>query len=196
MKISKNIDTLSEEIDEKRYRNFTILLYEDTSSYNFEDVIFDLKGSFKNYAYIKHIPEQNEKKDHLHFLLFLDNPRTLSSLSKRVGVPINHIQPIKSIRASCRYLIHIDNDDKIKYDLTDVKVSSSFSRRFFGAFDDLKTEQDIIDDIYNFIDCISYDNFHSCIRQLIMFINNNGYDTVYKRYRYEFTDYLKAKVVS
>lgn len=194
--MTKNIDTLSEEIDEKRYRNFNILLYEDSESYNFEDVLFDLKGSFKNYAYIKHQPEETEKKAHYHFILCLDNTRTIKSIANRVGVPFNHMQPIRSLRASCRYLIHIDNDDKIQYDLTDVKVSKAFSRRFFGAFDDLKTEQDIIDDIYNFIDCISYDNFHNCIRQLIMFVNNSGYDTIYKRYRYEFTDYLKVKCAS
>ena len=49
---SKNIDTFSEEVDEKRYRNFMFLLYQDTTTYNFDDVLFDLKGSFKNYAYI------------------------------------------------------------------------------------------------------------------------------------------------
>ena len=71
--MSKKIETSSEEIDEKRYRHFMILLYEDTESYNFNDVLFDLKGSFKNYAYIKHLPEDNEKKEHIHFILSQDN---------------------------------------------------------------------------------------------------------------------------
>lgn len=97
--MTKKIETKSEEIDEKRYRNFMILLYEDTASYVFNDVLFDLKGSFKNYAYIKHLPEENEKKEHYHFILALDNPRTITSLSKRVGVPENFIQPVKSLRA-------------------------------------------------------------------------------------------------
>lgn len=193
--MTKKIETKSEEIDEKRYRNFMILLYEDTASYVFNDVLFDLKGSFKNYAYIKHLPEENEKKEHYHFILALDNPRTITSLSKRVGVPENFIQPVKSLRASCRYLTHQDNDDKTKYYLTDVKVSNSFSRKFFASFDDLQTEEDVIDDIYNYIDVISDTNkFSECIKMLIKFVNQNAYDTIYKRYRVEFTEYLRSKL--
>lgn len=193
--MTKKIETKSEEIDEKRYRNFMILLYEDTASYVFNDVLFDLKGSFKNYAYIKHLSEENEKKEHYHFILALDNPRTITSLSKRVGVPENFIQPVKSLRASCRYLTHQDNDDKTKYYLTDVKVSNSFSRKFFASFDDLQTEEDVIDDIYNYIDVISDTNkFSECIKMLIKFVNQNAYDTIYKRYRVEFTEYLRSKL--
>lgn len=190
----KKNNTNSEEIDEKRYRNFMFILYEDTDSYNFKDILFDLKGSFKNYAYIKHKPEDNEKKEHYHFILSLDNTRTIQSIANRVGIPLNHIQPVRSLRASCRYLPHQDNDDKIKYELTDVVVSKSFSRKFFGSFDDLKTEQDIIDDIYNYIDCLPVVNFHTGIRKLIMFVNNQCYDTIYKRYRLEFQDYFKSRL--
>ena len=150
------ISTTTEELDEKRYRNFMLLLYKDTTSYDYKSVLSDLKGSFKNYAYIEHKPESNEKKEHTHFILSVDNPRTISSLSKRVGLPENHIQSIKSLRQSCRYLTHRDNDEKIQYDLVDCKVSRAFSRKFYGAYDDLQSEEDVIDDIYNFIDTISY----------------------------------------
>lgn len=64
----KKIETLSEEIDEKRFRHFMLLLYKDTTSYNYDDLLFDLKGSFKNYAYLEHEPETNEKN--LMFILF------------------------------------------------------------------------------------------------------------------------------
>lgn len=190
----KEIMTNSEEIDEKRYRHFMILLYDDTTSYNYDDVLFDLKGSFKNYAYIKHKPEKEEKKEHTHFILSIDNARTIESISKRLGVPSNHIQSIKSLRASCRYLIHLDNEDKTKYELTDVVVSSSFSRKFFSSFDDLRTEEDIIDDIYLYIDSLSHIDYKDAIKSLIKFVNSQSYDTIYKRYRPEFQDYLKISL--
>lgn len=190
----KNIDTSSEEIDEKRFRHFMILLYEDSTSYNFNDVLFDLKGSFKNYAYIKHEPESNEKKEHIHFILSLDNPRSINSISKRVGVAPNYFQPIKSLRASCRYLIHQDEDNKRHYDLPEVKVSSSFARKFYASFDDLKTEEDVIEDIYLYIDSLSNNTFRDAVKQLILFVNSQSYDTIYKRYRYEFQDYLKSTI--
>lgn len=192
--MSKKIETSSEEIDEKRYRHFMILLYEDTETYNFNDVLFDLKGSFKNYAYIKHLPEDNEKKEHIHFILSLDNTRTISSLSKRVGVPENYFQPIKSLRASCRYLTHQDNEEKRHYDLTDVIVSKSFARKFYASFDDLKTEEDVIEDIYLYIDSLCNLNYREAIKSLIVFVNSQAYDTIYKRYRYEFQDYLRDSI--
>lgn len=190
----KDIKTTSEEVDEKRYRHFMLILYKDSDSYNFDDVLFDLKGSFKNYAYIEHKPETDEKKDHIHFILSLDNTRTIESLSNRLGIPFNHIQSIKSLRASCRYLIHIDSENKIKYELSDVIVSQAFSRKFYGAFDDLKTEEDMIDDIYLFIDNLSDVEYKEAIKSLIKFVNSQSYDTIYKRYRYEFQDYLKDTI--
>lgn len=190
----KEITTNSEELDEKRYRHFMILLYKDTTSYNFEDVLFDLKGSFKNYAYIEHQPEKEEKKEHIHFILSIDNARTIESIAKRVGIPSNHIQSIKSLRASCRYLIHLDNEEKTSYELSDVIVSQAFSRKFYGAFDDLKTEEDIIDDIYLFIDNLTDLEYKEALKNLIKFVNNQSYDTIYKRYRPEFQDYLKSSI--
>ncbi len=196
--MAERLETLTEEIDEKRYRNFIILLYEDSTSYNFEEVLFDLKGSFKNYAYIKHKPETSEKKEHYHFILSLDNARTISSLAKRVGVAPNYFQPIKSLRASCRYLTHIDTEGKNKYNLSDVVVSNSFMRKFYGAYDDLKTEGDVIDDIYNYVEYITSTtgNVQEAIKELIMFVNKNNYDTIYKRYRVEFLEYLKSIILN
>lgn len=191
---SEKKSTSSEEIDEKRFRHFMIILYKDSESYKYEDVLFDLKGSFKNYAYITHQPEEGEKKEHVHFILSLDNPRSIKSIAKRVGVPENYFQPVKSLRASCRYLTHQDNDDKIHYELTDVTVSKSFSRKFYAAYDDLKTEEDVIDDIYLFIDSITDVKFKDAVKNLIVFVNSQAYDTIYKRYRYEFQDYLKETI--
>ena len=190
----KKSETLSEEIEAKKYRHFMLILYKDSTSYNFDDVLFDLKGSFKNYAYIFHKPEKDEKKEHYHFILSLDNPRTISGISKRVGVQDNYIQPIKSLRASCRYLVHIDYDSKIQYDLTDVVVSHSFQRKFFGAFDDLKSEQDQIDDIYCFIDSLNGMTMKEAMKTLVIFVNSQNYDTIYRRYRPEFIDYLKENL--
>ena len=168
----KKSETLSEEIEQKRYRHFMFILYKDSESYSFDDVLFDLKGSFKNYAYIFHKPEKDEKKEHCHFILSLDNGRSINSIASRVGVQSNYIQPIKSLRASCRYLVHMDDDSKIQYDLTDVTVSHSFQRKFFLVGMSLK----------------------EAMKHLVIFVNSQNYDTIYKRYRPEFIDYLKEQL--
>lgn len=179
----------SEEILEKRYRNFMLLLYPEWD--NYKDLLFDIKGSFKNYAYLEHQKEASEKKDHLHLILSLDNPRSIESLSKRLDLKKQFIQPIKSLRASCRYLIHKDNEDKIQYNLFDVVVSNSFKSKFFGAFDDLKSDDDMLKDIYDFIkDYIGIYNAIDLEVKLTQFVLANGYDKIFKRYYQTISKYI------
>ena len=82
------------------------------------------------------------------------------------------------------------------YDLDDVKVSGIFQRKFLKQFEDVKTEEEILSDIYNYIDELPEDiGIHMSTRILIQFVNSNCYDTIYKRYRPELTEYLRWKVM-
>lgn len=116
-----------EEYIEQRYRCFTIVLYEETSSYKIEDVLFNIKG-FKLWAIIRHLPESDEKKIHYHVIIKLDYATTAHALSKKLGVPEVHIKYVRNIRSMCRYLIHIDDPDKIQYS------SDLISSKFFLNF--------------------------------------------------------------
>lgn len=175
----------------KNYRHWLILLYEDTMSYNFNEVLQVVKSQ-KNYAYIKHFPESNEKKEHYHVILSFENARSKKSLSNKLGVPENYIDEIKSFRTICRYLIHKDDDDKFQYSLDQVKISKCFERQYKKQFDDLESEEDIINNIYIFISSLSSLSYTEALRVLIQYINSHVYDTIYKRYRFEFQDYLKT----
>lgn len=183
---------LDEQIKEDRYRNFMILLYLEDDNYNIDDVLFILKG-FKYYAYITHKPEENEKKEHIHVFLHLDNATTKKRIAKKLGINERFVEDVKSVRASCRYLTHIDYDDKIQYKLEDVYISPLFERKFKKNFEDIKTEEEQIMEVYNFIDNLSIDTFHQSLKYLIIFINKNCYDTIFRRYRNEFITYLKYK---
>lgn len=184
---------MEEIFDSKKYRNFMVLFYKESIHYNFDDVIFNLHG-FKYYAYIKHLPETEEKEEHYHAFIHLDNATTEESIAKKLGIPKDKVQYVKNVRASCRYLTHIDYPDKIQYDLNSVKVSGLFQRKFLKNFEDVKTEEEIIQDIYNFIDNVHYDTYCEKLKYLIMFVNLNCYDTVYKRYRPEILDYVKMNL--
>lgn len=184
-----------EEIIDKQYRNFMVLFYDESKHYNFDDVIFNLHG-FKYYAYIKHLPEDEEKTSHYHAFLHLDSATTESAVAKRLGIPKEKVQNVKSFRSACRYLTHIDFPDKIQYDLSDVKVSGIFQRKFLKQFEDIKTEEEILTDIYNYIDELPEGvGIHLATRMFIQFINSNCYDTIYKRYRPELTEYLRWRIM-
>lgn len=181
------------EVIPNKYRCFTFVLYDESDFYDFNDVLFNLK-SYKNWAYIKHQPESNEKHSHYHFIIYLDNATTIQSISKKTGVPSNYIQYVKNIRAMCRYLIHFDDPEKFQYSLSDVRVSRLWERKFKKHFEDLKTEEEIISDIYYWINNNHYDSYQEKLMYMIMWVNASCYDSVYKRYRLEFLDYLKMNL--
>lgn len=185
---SKKNDTSSEEIEEKRYRHFMLLLYPEWGSYN--EILQDIKGSFKNYAYIKHMPEEDEKKEHVHLILSLDNPRSEESLAKRLEIDKRFVRHIKSLRGSCRYLVHMDNEEKYQYNLDQVIVSKSFSSTYYKAFDDLLSDEEILDNIYAFIDDYKDMNPVQVEIDLTKFVCANAYERVFKRYYNTIVKYI------
>lgn len=184
----KKNDTSSEEIEEKRYRNFIILLYPEWE--NYRDILDDIKGSFKNYAYIKHIAEEEEKKEHVHLVLSLDNPRSESSLAKRLEIEKRFVKRIKSLRGSCRYLIHKDNEDKFQYNLDQVVVSNSFKSTYFKSFDDLLSDEEILENIYGFIREHRDYNYIELEIALSKYVCTNAFERVYKRYYTTIVKYI------
>lgn len=187
------MEELEEIYSNDRGRNWLCLFYDESIHYNFNDVIFNIH-SLKYYAYIKHLPEEDEKLEHYHLYLQLDNPTTKEALSKRLGIPAQKIELVKNRRGAVRYLTHIDYPDKIQYDIDEIKVSGLFKRKFLKHFEDIKTEEEIIQELYNWIDTVHFDSYHEKLKYFIIFVNSNCYDTIFKRYRFEFTDYLKSNL--
>lgn len=173
-----------------RYRSFLILLYEDTTSYDINNIFFEING-FKKFAYIRHEPESNEKKSHYHLYISLDSACTISAVSKRLGVPAQFIQHVRSERASLRYLTHVDYSEKIQYEIKDIKYSLNIERSLLKSYSDVESEIDIINNIHNFILSLKNDyTYNQALIELIKFVNSNFYDTIYKRYRNEFREFM------
>lgn len=186
-----------EVIDKTNYRQFMILLYEDTTSYNYDEVINKLT-TYKKYAYIKHVPEIEEKKEHIHAIIVLENKTSISSISKKLGVPKQFIQSINDIRQSCRYLIHLGWEDKVQYDLDSVTVSDSFKKEFNKYFDDIETEEVIINKIILKINELKpfYKQSIDLKMELLRYVATENYSTLYKKYYQLFNEYIQSKYQS
>lgn len=188
-----DFDIFTEEIDDNRARNFMLLLYEDDENYEFNQVMFFIRGNYKNYAYIKHTPEKEESKEHYHVVLSLDNPTTEEQLAKRIGIPTRFVRRVKSRRGSSRYLTHIDYPNKIQFPLTDVIVSRSFNLEFYSHFDDLMNETDILDSIYGFInDNKLLDEITLEVELTKFIVSNYQFNKVFKRYYNTITKYIHS----
>ena len=157
--------TNEEIVSNDRYRHFICILYEDSEVYDFGEVMFNVRN-FKYYAYIKHLPESNETKEHWHLYLSVDSATTINAIANRLGIPPNYIQYVKSVRASVRYLTHIDYPEKIPYPIENVHVSGAFERKFMKQFEDIKTETEIMEDIYKWINNFHYDNYFEKLKYL------------------------------
>lgn len=179
-----------------RFRLFSIILYEKSESYDTKKVLFNIKSN-KYYAYILHNKDtdnkNNFKKEHYHIIIKLDNATTIDALSKKLGLPSNFIENIRNERAYIRYLIHFDDADKYQYSLEDIKYSRLYQRKIMKSFEDKETEEEILCKINNFIKNLKEKGVSSedALFLLIQYINSNCYDTLYKRYRYEFQNLLK-----
>ena len=183
-----------EVIDKTNYRQFMILLYEDTTSYDYEEVINKIT-TYKKWAYIKHVPESNEKKEHIHCILILDNKTSISSISKKLGVPKQFIQSINDLRQSVRYLIHLGWDDKIQYDLESVQLSDNFKKEFNKCFDDIETDEVIINKItFKINELLPYFNNAIDLKlELIKYISVENYGTLFKKYYNIFNELISSK---
>lgn len=188
---------MKEEHLKDRHRVFCLVLYRETDSYNFEEVLRNIK-TYKNYAYIKHdkdITEDNTlKKEHFHCVLKLDNACTISALSKKLDVPDNYIQNVRNERTMIRYLIHLDDPLKVQYDKNDIVSSPVYSRYVNKCFEHIESEEEQLSNIYTFVSDLSKkaSNKHDALYLLVQYVNSNCYDTVYKRYRFEIRDYLNS----
>lgn len=186
---SKN-NTSSEEVIDKKYRHFMFILYPEWE--NYESILQDIKGNFKNWAYITHKPEAEEKKEHTHLILSLDNGRTIESICKRLGVPTRLCERVKGLRGACRYLIHKDNEDKIQYDINEVKVSKSFASDYYASFDDLLSEVEMLENIYQFVrdhkECPAIE----VEVMLSQFVCTANYNKVFKRYYNTIVKYINS----
>lgn len=106
-----------------KYRVFSGVIYPDSESYNSLDVLETLKIKFKEWAYCLHDSDVNDdgnlKKAHIHWVGRGD-PRTLSAVSKFLGLSEHDIELGKNFKALVQYLIHLNNPEKAQYSVDSV----------------------------------------------------------------------------
>lgn len=103
----------------KKYYTFAMILYKNSESYNYKEVIKYIEKNWKHYAYIEHDEDDENKKKHTHVLMHFDNKRYNTAISKEIGVPSNYIVNVNLI-PYLRYLIHLDDEDKKQYTIDEV----------------------------------------------------------------------------
>jgi hypothetical protein len=144
----------------KRSLYWTLILYEDSTTLNFNDKIDYIKKNY-DYLYIKHDKDKDDKgnlkKIHYHIVLKFKNYKWLNSLSNELDISSNYFEPINSLKNMLCYLIHFNNEDKFHYSLDEVIGSNSLKNKLVSFINnDDKIEEDKIKIIFNFINSCDF----------------------------------------
>lgn len=127
---------------DKKYRLFSGVLYPDSESYVCEEILTIITQKFSEWAYILHDKDidddGNPKKLHYHWIGKGD-PRTISAVSKFLGIPEHDIEIGKSFPLLVQYLIHQNNQEKYQYSSDDIshnisQISKYLRKRSEGEY--------------------------------------------------------------
>lgn len=175
----------------KKFRTIELMLYVDTTSYDYVSLIDSLERVAKDngyrYYYIYHDKDTGGNgsilKTHIHFLLYTgrDKELTLKKLCSLLNVPLISIPfdyRIKNnIRESVKYLCHntINSSSKFQYDYHDIITNDiDYVLRVYS--EDIETSS-----IINIIDYIDRRDDYIKIRELVDYILNNNLWSQYRR---------------
>lgn len=111
---------------DKRYRNFRLLLYPDNPSHNLAAIRlstaeYNAVGMLHDMdIYTDDDPERGivkgeVEKKHWHFVVKFKNAKTFSSLAKELDIEPKFIQKCDSYKGALLYLIHANDPKKYQY---------------------------------------------------------------------------------
>lgn len=111
----------------KKSRNFSAVFYPESSDLN-EVIKFLEPSKFFHILHDKDLTESGEpKKEHWHFIFTYGNPRSETAVRDRLSYFLGfqaQVEAISSLRSMCRYLIHLDNPEKVQYDSASVVTNA------------------------------------------------------------------------
>lgn len=101
-----------------RLSNFAFVQLVENLPHDWRDVI----DSWHVQAWaIEHEPDKETGKEHVHCVVHLDSQVSLTTALDMVApLGVKHVEIVRSLRAYCRYLLHLDNPEKKQYKLSDL----------------------------------------------------------------------------
>lgn len=107
-----------------RARNFACMVYPESASENWLDILTEQKiPAFVSPLHEDDIDPQNQKKKpHFHVMVMFEGMKSDDQV-KEIFDKIGGVgmERVNSIRGYARYLCHLDNPEKAKYNIEDVK---------------------------------------------------------------------------
>lgn len=87
------------------------------------DEMINTLPDFNFWAYIRHEPDIEEGTPHVHFLVRSNGTRNIQQIADKLGISPQYVQVCRKVVAFRRYMLHLDQDEKIKYTLDDIHTN-------------------------------------------------------------------------
>lgn len=157
----------------KRPRHFMVIVYPESDTYDYTDVLARAMACGQKTAYILHDKDINEdgtpKKAHYHICISFTNARTVQQVAKLLQIPDNYIEPSKRFEDGVLYLTHCTYPEKAQYEFDDIITNVPDLCRCF----DNRTEGQKVLAIV--------DSKAKTLRELIMYASDEGMYDVLRR---------------
>lgn len=83
---------------------------------NIKETVID----FPSWAYIDHEPDDENGKEHTHFIFRMNGRRTVQQVADRLEISPQYVQVVHKIVGFYRYMVHKDNPEKKQYKIEDI----------------------------------------------------------------------------
>ena len=108
---------------DNRFRNWATVVYPESAKENWLETLQELKSPvFVSPLHDRDInPSGEKKKEHYHVLFTFEGKKSKEQI-KEITDSIGAVgqEPINSLRGYVRYLCHLDNPEKVRYNESDV----------------------------------------------------------------------------
>ena len=78
---------------------------------------------FTSWAYIRHEPDTEDGTPHVHFIVRQNGTRNVRQIADKLGISSQYVQVCRKVVAFRRYMLHLDQDEKKKYNLEDIHTN-------------------------------------------------------------------------
>lgn len=121
------------QVQSKKYRAFTGILYPDSTTYDCQELLDMLGVVFEKWGYILHdrdfTADGEVKKAHYHWVGYRKAPITVKTVANSFGLRETEVEFAKRGWQACsQYLIHANDDSKYQYSIDDVVCNYDYGR--------------------------------------------------------------------
>lgn len=180
----------------RRARAWTAMVYPDSAPEDWQNILRDqLVECLISPLHDKDVlPSGEPKKPHWHVVLSFKSPATYAKaceVFEQIGavVPPERESRVKDFRQMARYLCHLDQPDKHRYDMQDVVSIGAidYAQLCMSAAD----EDAMLDEIFEYMDDYHLDSYPKIVRATREH-HQEWKPIVYRKYTRQIAEYAKG----